>query len=286
MLKSYSLGWIMIVYVEYVLINNFIIDYLVLKATFLTTGQSLSKKRLIVSSFLGATLSLVFPLVENVGGISVMVKICCGLLITLVCANYPSARAYFINTIVFFCYTFLMGGVIIGVFNLLNVDYHKEPFVAVMAIPVYILLKFFSGVIKYIYRLKEIRSRTYDITLKLNGKTVTCTGFFDTGNALFDGERPVIVCSKGFFANNFAQQLIKIKLKKITVNTVNGQSENIAVELESVEIYILDKPNIFNNVTLMVSPYSVGDGYDVILHPALYKESGYEKIEREIEKVS
>ena len=71
------------------------------------------------------------------------------------------------------------------------------------------------------------------------------------------------------------------------MQTVNGCTENLCVKLDELKIYIADKPNIFNNVTLMISKFSVGEGYDVILHPALNKESGDEKqVENQIKKVS
>jgi hypothetical protein len=70
------------------------------------------------------------------------------------------------------------------------------------------------------------------------------------------------------------------------VSTVNGSKQNLAIELQAVKIYNLDKPNIFNNVTLCVVKENVGDGYDVILHPALIKGESNEQTIVKVEKVS
>ena len=89
---------------------------------------------------------------------------------------------------------------------------------------------------------------------------------------------------KKFFLNFIGDNLAKIKLKKINLNTVSGSTKNIAVELDQIKIYIQDEPNIFNKVTLCATN-TVGDGYDLILHPAFYKENSDESIDQ-IKKVS
>ena len=55
----------MIVYIEYVLIDNFIIDYLMLKATFNLTGMPVKKRRLFLCAFLGAAIALMYPLMQS-----------------------------------------------------------------------------------------------------------------------------------------------------------------------------------------------------------------------------
>ena len=65
---------------------------------------------------------------------------------------------------------------------------------------------------------------------------------------------------------------------------MQGVSENFAVVLDKLVIYIGDKPNIFNNVTLVVTN-KVGDGYDVILHPAFLEDLYAKKDLSSIEKI-
>ena len=276
----------MVVYIEYVLINNFFIDYMILNAAFILTGARYKKGSLILASILGAVFALIFPLVDGVKVISFLIKIASGLLVVLIPAKYRNFREYFINAAVFFCYTFLIGGVIIGVFNIFNLDYSIEPFSALICLPVYVALKFFGSVVNHIYRRKDIAANIVDISLTVNKKQVLCKGFFDTGNGVYHNNLPVIVCSKRFFFANFVERLADSRFEKISVQTVNGKSDNLSVKVDELKIYIKDKQNTFNNVTLMISKYSVGDGYDVILHPALYKESGDEKVDFKAKKVS
>ena len=79
-------------------------------------------------------------------------------------------------------------------------------------------------------------------------------------------------------------RLNKKKFKKITVATINGKAEKTAKKKKKIKIYNGTNLNIHNNVTACIVS-DIGEGYDVILHPALLRGSEYE-INREIEKVS
>ncbi|MBQ7236232.1 MAG: sigma-E processing peptidase SpoIIGA [Clostridia bacterium] len=261
----------MTVYIEYVIIDNLVIDYLMLKATFALTGLDFKRGRLFLCAFLGAMVALIYPLIE-IAIISTLIKILSGFLITLLATNYRSKKEYFIVTALFFCYTFLTGGAIMGVYSVLGIDYSSEYSIALMVLPVYLILRIVSSVIKFIYRRRHVVSATFNVTLCVGENKVSGKGFFDTGNALYDGDSPVIVCGKRFAKNLIGKDFYKVKMKKIKVNTVSGGTENIAFRLDELVIYIWDEPNIFNNVTLCVAGVGVGEGYDVILHPALMEE--------------
>lgn len=274
----------MTVYIEFVLVDNFIIDYLLLKATYATTGISVKKGRLFLCAFLGAIVALIYPLI-TIKPLSVALKVLCGLLLPLIAAEYETRRSYFVNTLIFFLYTFLTGGAIIGIFLVFGINYSAEISIALMFLPVYLLISGVREVIKHIYKQRTVFSCIYSVSLTLKGKTVNARGFMDTGNGVYDGENPVIVCGKRFFQTLIGDNFYKIKSKKITLSTVSGKSENFAFILDQLVIYLGDKPNIFNNVTLVVTK-TVGDGYDVILHPA-FLEDLYDKTDAtSIKKIS
>ena len=275
----------MTVYIEYVLIDNLVIDFLLLKATFALTNIDVKRGRLFLCALLGAIVALIYPLIQ-IKIISTAVKILCGFLLTLTAAKYKSKKSYFVNTAIFFLLTFLTGGAIIGIFSVFGLEYSAEYSVALMFLPVYFILRAVSSVLKFIYRKKDVISLTYNISVTAYGKTVTGKGFLDTGNGLYDGDRPCIVCGKAFFLNLIGCGFYRANFKKITVNTVSGQTENIAILLDELKIYISDEPNIFNNVTLLVASAGVGEGYDVILHPALLEDNYDKKHSVTLEKIS
>lgn len=261
----------MTVYIEYVIIDNFVIDYLLLKAAFTLTNTSVVKGRLFFCAFLGAAVALVYPLLQLHALLLSAIKIVTGLLIALLAADYKSVKHYYINAALFITLTFATGGAVIGIFNLAGLDYSAEFSVAFMILPAYAVIKALTAVAKYIYRRKDIVARTYPCELVLNDKTVRTDGFLDTGNMLYDGDSPVIVCNKEVAFKLIDKTLPKIK--RIECNTVNGKSVMPALKLTAVKIYSGDNPNIIYNVTLAVTRSPVGTGYGVILHPALMEKN-------------
>lgn len=274
----------MTVYIEYVLIDNFVIDYLMLKATFATTGKRYSKGRLFLCALFGAIIAILYPLLEVHSIILTAVKICSGLLIILLSNNYEKKKSFYIHAVLFFGYTFFTGGAIIGIFNLLGIPYSLEISIAIMVLPVYLVIRVILSIVKFIYRRKDVLTATVDVEISLFGKIIKGRGFFDTGNAVYDGENPVIFCGKQFVLPVLDGNLKGAKIKKLTVSTVNGEEKKTAFKLDEVKIYSGTIPNIYTNVTLCVVN-NIGEGYDVILHPALLRSES-DEIVREVKEVS
>ena len=275
----------MTVYIEYVIINNVIIDYLMLKATFLLTGNPIKKRRLFLCAFLGGIIALVYPALEINQTILTLVKIASGLLIVLLASEYKSAKSFYISAVIFFFYTFITGGVIIGVFNIFGVEYQTEFIVASIVVPVYLVLGALAQVKDYFFKRKNIASLTYNVELTLKGQKLNAKGFLDTGNSLLDNGEPVILCDKHFAKKLIGKNLVKMKFKKINVSTATGNRQNLAFKLDRLVLYMADKEHIFDNVTICISQLTL-DGYDIILHPDLIKEnSDYENVDG-VKKVS
>lgn len=276
----------MTVYIEYVIIDNLVIDYLLLKATFAITGITVLRRRLFFLALLGAGVALVYPLLDAHKVISVAVKVLSGFLIVLLAVKYKTIKSYLINAAIFFSLTFLTGGGIIGIFNILGLNYSSEYSVALIIIPAYLLIKGLTEVIKFIYKKKNVAAFVYKTELTLGKKTITVNGFMDTGNGVYDGDNPAIICKKSVFDKLLDGSNLNCKIKMMQINTVSGGKRYPSVKLDKIKIYILDKVNIHNNVSLVIVGEKVGEEYDVILHPALMEEGNESKSVIKAEKVS
>lgn len=275
----------MTVYIEYVLIDNFIIDYCLLKVTFGLTNSPIYRFRLALCSALGGGFALLYPIINLPIVLLTLLKLSFGGLLVSLASKYKSGREYYVNLLVFYAYTFITGGAIIGLSNILSIPLGTESSVAFMVIPVYFTLRALNGVVKYFYKRKETLARVYDLEITAYGVSVKAKGFLDSGNGLYDGDSPVIMCDIEFAKRFFTAQPNKIKIKTLEISTVNGISKNPSFKIDEIKIYDGDKRNIYNNVTLGVSKFSVGDGYDLILHPALIG-GNYEQVDIKTEKIS
>ncbi|MBQ9734404.1 MAG: sigma-E processing peptidase SpoIIGA [Clostridia bacterium] len=276
----------MTVYIEYVLLDNLIIDYLLLKATFAITGKIVSRGRLFLCALLGAVVALLYPLLEVSLIISTTVKILAGMLIVLIASNYRRAKEFYVCAVIFFTLTFLTGGAITGIFSILNLPPSSEISVALMFLPVYLVIRMVLSVVKYIYRKKHVAGLIYKAELHLYDKFVSSLAFMDTGNCLTDGLSPMIVVSKKVFSKLVGDNICKLKVKEIEIDTIGGKTKTLSFKIERLVLYFSDLPNIYSNVTACVAPNVIGDGYDVILHPAFMEKENKDEVDEFNKKVS
>jgi len=275
MLDFLAIGENMTVYIEYVIINNLIIDYLLLKATFVFTGNSYLGRRLFLCAFLGAVISLVYPLVDTNSIILICLKIMSGLLILLLANSYKNLNQFFRCSVVFFLLTFLSGGVIIGMYNLLGISLGTESVVASVLVPIYFLVKLVKKTFCYLSKRINVEKFSYQVELYYKDKKTKAKAFLDTGNNLYDGENAVILCSSDFIKDFLGDEIATVKLKKLKLTTVAGERENLSFRLDKFILYLGQKEHIFNYITVCIANLSLAD-YDIILHPALLKEQGIE----------
>ena len=262
----------MTVYIEYVAVNNFVIDYFLLSAAFTVTGKRDRALKRVLAALCGAVFALIYPLIYNAGAFSFALKIAAGLTVVFAAASYSSVKDYYVNAAVFFALTFAVGGGVTGVFSIFNIEY-GEFTVAFCAIPAYAFIKIIKAVISFSFKRAGESGNIYDCEIVYGGNTVKVKGFMDTGNALYDGDIPVVVCDKKTALKIMGETFPK--MKKLRVLTVAGKSEVFAFGMAQIKIFISSEANIFSNVTVAVAK-NVGQGYDVILHPAL-KEKGNER---------
>ena len=261
----------MIVYVEYVVIDNLVIDYLLLSATFTLTGKHVKKRWLLLSALLGSGFALLYPLISVNTIIMNIIKVLFGLFMLLVCAKWQSLKSFYLHALIFFAYAFLIGGAILGVYSIFELTLGSDWVVMVTLIPVYALIKGFSLFVNYLYRRKNVVALVYKTKMTLFNKSVSAVGFMDTGNGLYYKDIPVIICSKKFFLKHFGKSM-PTKFCLVEVNTINGKTKHPVFVLEEFWIYYKDNPNRYNNVALCVSSQGECIDYDLILHPALIGE--------------
>ncbi len=196
-------GFLMVVYIEYVLIDNFVIDYLLLKTTIIITGGEIKKLRIITGALFGAIVSLIFPLLTLNVYLMCFLKILVGITIVLIGVKVVTKKNIYVSCVIFIFLTFALGGSIMGLFSIFNIDLSSEFSIALMIIPAYVLIKCLIGIIRFFYSRKNIENFTYNCIIDFENKEIKCRGFLDTGNSLFYNGKPIVVVDKNFFIDSF-----------------------------------------------------------------------------------
>ena len=176
--------------IEYVLLDNFLIDIILLYLTSKTIKLPISRLGLITASSFGAGFAIVSPMIRVGGVLAIVIKFAVALVMVYM-MNF-SVRKLGIKFLLFVGYTFAFGGALIGIFNFLgisvydglNIGYVSElPLGAIIATG-FIFLIFVCKMLKSLFRTHTFTDLSCDLTITVNNKSAVIKGFVDTGNVM------------------------------------------------------------------------------------------------------
>lgn len=223
------------VYVEYVILDNFVIDTLLIWAVTLTLKIPYKKYRIFLAGAVGAACAVASVFVT--GYWTYLVKTACLVAMCIVAVGF--GKKLFWHILLTVAYTFVLGGAIVGLFNLFKVDYLTESgeyyelnvplFVYALAVALVAFLCYSIAV--YVKQTKKIAPHMAKIALTLD-KTYNLSGFCDSGNTLTYEGVPVCFVTKKFsgFADYFATEALKGRVVTVAVTTVAGSKSVQAVK--------------------------------------------------------
>ena len=268
------------VYIEYVILDNLVVDYLLLFLTLKTLRLKTNRLLVFLSATLGTVASCVMPLLNLNNGFTYTVKILLAAIMTLLCCRFNRIKEYVRTFYLFVFYTFLFGGAVIAVCYFLGIEYYALDFtyspefslglVLLPCIVVYVVLR---RLVTVIYKKKEIEPFVRKCSVFIGGREIRFSGFIDSGNRLFCPQTgfPVVLCSpkagKRLYDGGF---LIGARSEVMRFYTAAGSSTIKIYEMDKLEIYNGDKQNTLYNVMIGISRRDFKDvDYDLILNPAL-----------------
>ena len=164
-------------YLDELIILNFIIDYLLLDTLRNLLKINISKKRIILASLVGE-ISLIFLFVNLNNYVLTFIKILLCLIMILVCFGFNDYKTLIKNTVYYYLLSFFLGG---SLFYLREDGLIKYKY-CLFLIPIIInIYKYFE------YDLKKILNTRYKVTIYLNnGKILYLNGYMDSGNELIE----------------------------------------------------------------------------------------------------
>lgn len=216
-------------YIEYVLIINFFIDYILLLTVSLILNINVKNKRLIFSSLVGE-ISLLYLFI-NSAFLLFIFKAILGLLIIYLAFGYKNKKSFLNAFIWFYILSFFLGGVLYYIKDNLNINYY----IILLFIPIIMnIYKYFT------YNLKTELNLKYKVNIYLNnGRILYLNGYMDSANTLIDpiSNKKVIIINE-YVNENFylvpyetigSTHLIRcFKPKKVYIDSI-GERKDIVV---------------------------------------------------------
>ncbi len=279
----------MSVYIEYVILDNFVITYMLAALTYRILLKRVAKIRSLIAAVVGTGVAVAYPFVKGNVWI-ILLKL--GLYVVLCLILFLKKQKFFLCSLTFLGLTFLFGGMMFGIGFAVCGDLETTLRVNPMDFPVSIII--IGAFLCYLaarkiavrfHRVKDLGGVVYDFSLSLLGRTMKFRGLLDTGNRLYDKSSglPVVIVSAKSLMGEVTDEQFRVMfsgrgetLQKgahyMEINTVaGGKNKILLLRPESFVLYSKNEGNILYDVMVGVSFSPIRDavGYDAILHPAL-----------------
>ncbi len=263
----------MVIYIDVLILLNFIIDYLIIQLASHITNTRVKIYRIISSAFIASLFSLVILLPEYGILFELLTVIISGSLITLLAFGF---KKFLKNFIAFIGVNIIFNGLMTTVWTLFkpkgmilnnSVTYFNiSPTIFILSTVVFYLLIRIAGLI-----LKKFSPYAKRCILKIknNSKTVEITALVDTGNSICDPytNRQVIITDKQT-ARLIFDDIDNTPEFLLPVATVGGNSLIPAYVCKSVQV------NNGNNFTALiaVTEHNFSNDYKAIVNPQILEE--------------
>ena len=280
------------VYIEYVIIDNMIINYLLLWSTVRILSMKPNKFMVFVSSLFGTIVACLLPLTPFDGIILGLIKIVVAVLMVLISHRSNDIKHFVYALIIFISLTFLTGGACYAIIILLGGTFENitlGTYDTIVPVSIVIAMGFVYATLilkltKYIYRKRDMYPFMGEAEIEIGGNVYKFKTFLDSGNGLYDKKTgaPVIILSafalEKFVSNDDMAKLIFGEANKtfhdvhfLEYSTVEGKTKKMVVfSPKRIVIHSNDQTKEYENVCVGVTFKKFKDAinFDCLLHPS------------------
>lgn len=240
----------MIIYIDLLFILNFIVDYLLLLTNGIVLKRKINKFRLVISSLVGE-LSILLLIINSNYLLLIIIKLLLAVIMNVIAFSYNNLKYTIINLIYFYMLSIILGGFLYYL-KINNINYY----ISLLLIPIILFM--------YYYQSKKNNNyaKYYQVIIYFNNnKSITCTGYLDTGNKLFDpiSNKPVILLDR-----RLTKGVIQIRTPiYVPFNVLNNHGLLKCFKPK----YIIINNNKIDNVLIGIMDNNINiDGVDCILN--------------------
>lgn len=278
----------MVYYAEYVFVENFIIDFILLLITGKLMKRVIMLRRLVISSLIGSLYVILTYYIGREFMTYFIVKLSISVLMIMIAFDSKGILTNIRVIICFYIASLIMVGIISALYYLTNDKLTVNA----------IIMSIFTGYAALHFFFKEVKDRIAGhnykrtVNVSINKRSKTFRGYIDTGNELKDPMtgKPVMVvnmdclkdmlgeglCRKimDFYENKCYESLIdgnnSINLRIIKYNTISNKGENmVCIVPDEIEI-INNNSSIFVDAIIGIHPKRISmDDYDALLFKKL-----------------
>lgn len=249
----------MTLYIEYVLLDNIVIDYLLIRLIANTFRERYSRIRIVLSLVVGVVGAIFLPFIIKYRVLSIIYRLLICTTMILLLKRYAGFVSYLKHFLAFIGFTFFLGGTILGVLNLFNIPYTISGIMYyTLELPMGIFVLFImlgllliKKILLVISRSLKERNYIYETIIEDNGVAITTRGYVDSGNMInINGEGVSVISCDTFLKLYGDISLLELlcgkvdscRLKGMSYIRIDGMSKG-----KDYLSFVVDKLKIGNN---------------------------------------
>lgn len=248
-------------YIEFYIINNFILNFFINLFCVKINKENLVKIRIFLTTLIEVIISILFLYFDLD---KLYIKIALLLIIPIILCKINSVKQYIKLVFVLLAVTGFIGGCIYAILIMKNVDLYKISFSYKVTVIYIIFIAFYFLLKNIIYKFDQIKRNIIfleNLELIVKDKHLKVKGYYDSGNVLYKDFKPVCIISKKVYIWLLKNNCIN-KIDYVNPLTVNSQSSLKVINLDEM-FFTKDKKSI-KNVLCAVSDNL--KEYDVLIH--------------------
>lgn len=278
-------------YMEYYIIENLLINYIIINCTCIITKKYSSTKKKWIGASLGAIYSIayVYPQLDIL--FTLPFKVLIMTLITLVSFTYKNKKEYISIILVFYLVNTFICGSTFFIIYFTGIDHMKISLIIVCAYISCELLKYIYNDIKTLKQLKEF---TKNINIMLLDNSCSCKALVDSGNLLKDpmSNNDVVIVKPSELRGVLPELLLSYDYENIDImkaeEIINLLDDEISSRVRLIPYkhagsskgsiilgikadYIEIDENKIGNIILGISNFNESE-YGAILNPSILPE--------------
>ncbi len=283
------------VYIEFVVLDNLIINYVLLNFVNLTLKLNAKKYLMLLSSCVGMIVAIFLPLLSLHNMVLFIIKLLLGIIMILIIKKQKNIKQYLLAYLLFLTYTFVLGGMCFGLMFMLNMKttfsgvilYNFEIPISLFVLLVLFYSKLLFKLIRNIQKKFVYHTFYYDVKITHNNKSVYISAFLDSGNHIeIDNGGVNIINLNAFiklFPNINYQQIILGNLKNcglknaefINVGSAVSSNKMLIFNVDQIEIIKDDSSVLIQNAKLGLTKSKFSNNFDCLLSPVSLKGDYY-----------
>lgn len=277
----------MTVYLDIILIENILMNYIILYATGFIQKQKIKQIRLIISSTLGGAYAIIsylniIPIYSNF-----FMKILLSIIMIYVAFNIQNIKKLLKTILLFYLSSFVMGGcalALLYIINPENISFKNGVLIGTYPMKVTLI----AGVVGFLIiqisfqinkRQMKKKDMICDLEISINKKKIKLKSYVDTGNMLKEPltKEPVIIVEKEKLNNiinvNIEEilggddkKIEKIKFRIIPFKTIGKENGIlIGIKPDFVKIIFEDNEKYVENVIIGMYDKKIGKEYQALI---------------------